>query len=522
MNLADNLVSAAERFGERTALRLDDDTITYAEFLEQALAAAGLVRSLGVEPGDRIALVSPNVPAYPIVFYGALLAGCAVVPMNPLLSVREMGYYFTDSGAKAVFAVDAVAEAVTKAAAETGVPVVVVRPGGPSAEQLDGTVPLTAPVPRIGSDIATILYTSGTTGQPKGALLTHDNLASNAKTSATALIEATPDDVVMGCLPLFHVFGLTCGLNAAVASGMSLALLPRFDPVKALALIAKHHVTIFEGVPTMYAAMLGTSGDDDTSSLRTCLSGGSAMPVPVLRAFEERFGCQILEGYGLSETSPVASFNQPGQERKPGTIGTAVPGMAMMLIDDDGNPSEPGAIGEIAIKGDGVMAGYHGKPEATAEAIVDGWFRSGDLAVVDDEGFFTIVDRKKQLIIRGGYNVYPREVEEALYEHPSVAEAAVVGIPHPTLGEEIGAAVAVKAGASFDPDALKAFVKERVAAYKYPRHIWQVEALPKGPTGKILHREISAPDAAKDTAAKDTAGNDTAAKDTPAAAPVEA
>ena len=304
----------------------------------------------------------------------------------------------------------------------------------------------------------------------------------------------------MGCLPLFHVFGLTCGLNAAVTSGMSLALLPRFDPAKALALIAKHHVTIFEGVPTMYAAMLGTTGDYDTSSLRTCLSGGSAMPVPVLRAFEARFGCRILEGYGLSETSPVASFNQPGQERKPGTIGTAVPGMAMMLIDDDGNPSKPGAIGEIAIKGDGVMAGYHGKPAATAEAIVDGWFRSGDLAVVDDDGFFTIVDRKKQMIIRGGYNVYPREVEEALYEHPSVAEAAVVGIPHPTLGEEIGAAVAVKDGATFDPEALKTFVKERVAAYKYPRHVWQVEALPKGPTGKILHREISAPETAPEAA----------------------
>ena len=494
MNLADNLVRSAEEFGDRVALRVDDATVSYAELLAAAQAAAGLVRSKGLQPGDRVGLVSPNVPAYPIAFYGALLAGCAVVPMNPLLTAREVGYYLRDSGAKLVLAVDAVSEPAAAAGAEEGVEVVVLAPTGPSAEQLAGTEPVTEASPREGSDIATILYTSGTTGQPKGALLTHDNMASNCATSATTLIEATPEDVVMGCLPLFHVFGLTCGLNAAVATGMSLALLPRFDPAKALELIAKHHVTVFEGVPTMYAAMLNTPGDFDTSSLRTCLSGGSAMPVEVMKKFEERFGCQVLEGYGLSETSPVASFNQPGRPRKPGTIGTAIPGMELKLIDDEGNDAEPGAIGEIAIKGDGVMAGYHGKPEATAEAIVDGWFRSGDLGTVDDEGYFTIVDRKKQLIIRGGYNVYPREIEEVFYEHPSVAEAAVVGIPHPTLGEEVGAAVAVKPGETFDADVLRDFVKERVAAYKYPRHIWQVEVLPKGPTGKILHREISAPE----------------------------
>jgi len=494
MNLAANLVDAAASGGDRTALRVDDESISYAEFLAQAQAAAGLVRSLGLAPGDRVGLVAPNVPAYPVIFYGVLLAGCAVVPMNPLLSVREMGYYLADSGARAVFAVAAVAEAARQAATEKGVQLVVVGPGGPTPEQLAGVEPLREAEPREGSDLATILYTSGTTGQPKGALLTHDNLSSNARTSTETLIQGQPDDIVMGCLPLFHVFGLTCGLNAAVTSGMSLALLPRFDPVKALELIAKHRVTIFEGVPTMYASMLNVEGDFDTSSLRTCLSGGSPLPVEVMRQFEKRFGCQILEGYGLSETSPVASFNQPDRERKPGTIGRPVRGMEMMLIDDDGNESAPGEMGEIAIRGEGVMAGYHGKPEATEEAIVDGWFRSGDLATVDDDGYYTIVDRKKQLIIRGGYNVYPREVEEALYEHPSIVEAAVVGLPHKTLGEEVGAAIALKEGAVFDPEEITAFVKERVAAYKYPRHIWVVESLPKGPTGKILHRSVVAPD----------------------------
>ena len=298
----------------------------------------------------------------------------------------------------------------------------------------------------------------------------------------------------MGCLPLFHVFGLTCGLNAAVVAGSCLTLIPRFDAGKALAVVGRDKVTVFEGVPTMYAAMLHSpEAAADMTSLRTCITGGSAMPVEILKAFEKEFGCAVLEGYGLSETSPVASFNQPGRPRKPGTIGFVVRGCEMRIVDDEGNDVPDGTPGEIAIRGENVMKGYWNRPDATAEAIPDGWFRSGDIATRDADGYYTIVDRKKDLIIRGGYNVYPREVEEILYEHPAVAEAAVIGIKHTELGEEIGAAVALKAGETADPEDLTNFVRERLAAYKYPRVVWLVDALPKGPTGKILRRKVTPP-----------------------------
>jgi long-chain acyl-CoA synthetase len=223
------------------------------------------------------------------------------------------------------------------------------------------------------------------------------------------------------------------------------------------------------------------------------VSGGAALPVEVLRSFEEAFGCIILEGYGLSETSPVASFNHPGAERKPGSIGTPIAGVRMRLVGADGAETPPGEVGEIAIAGHNVMKGYWGNQEATAEAIPDGWLRTGDLARCDDDGYYYIVDRKKELIIRGGFNVYPREVEEALYEHPAVSEVAVVGIPHESLGEEVGAAVALKAGAQASPGELRAFARDRLAAYKYPRQVWLMDELPKGPTGKILRREVSPP-----------------------------
>jgi long-chain acyl-CoA synthetase len=293
-------------------------------------------------------------------------------------------------------------------------------------------------------------------------------------------------------LPLFHSFGQTCGLNAGVYKGSCLTLIPRFDPAKAMEIIERDQVTIFQGVPTMYVAVLNLPDDKirDASCLRLCVSGGSAMPVEVLKGFEEKFGCKVLEGYGLSETSPVASFNHPDRDRKPGSIGTPIEGVEMKLVDDDGNEVAQGEIGEILIKGHNVMKGYWERPEATAESIKDGWFASGDMAKVDEDGYFYIVDRKKDLIIRGGYNVYPREIEEVLYEHPAVLEAAVVGVPHAELGEEIAAAVAAKPGQTIDVAELQAFVKERVAAYKYPRHIAVIDELPKTATGKILKREI--------------------------------
>jgi long-chain acyl-CoA synthetase len=497
-NLAANLVATAADHGDRPAVRLDDHVLSYADLRDRAAAVAGMLRDRGISPGDRVGLVLPNVPAFPIVFYGALLAGATVVPMNPLLKSREVQYYLKDSGMSLVVGWDGGGDAVPEGAKAESVEALVVGAMGPSAEQLGGAEPITEPVERADDDTAVILYTSGTTGQPKGAELTHHNLDSNCRTTVETLIEINSDDVIMGCLPLFHVFGLTCGLNASVVAGACLTLIPRFDAGKALTVIGRDQVTVFEGVPTMYAGMLhhGDAGSADVSSLRTCISGGSAMPVEVMKAFEEKFGCMILEGYGLSETSPVASFNQPGRDRKPGTIGFEVRGCEMRVVDDNGKDAAEGEPGEIAIRGENVMKGYWGRPEATAESIPDGWFRTGDIATKDADGYYTIVDRKKDLIIRGGYNVYPREIEEALYEHPAVAEAAVIGIKDESLGEEVGAAVAFKPGKSADPDELKAFVKERVAAYKYPRHVWVVDELPKGPTGKILRREVQAPEGA--------------------------
>ncbi len=285
-------------------------------------------------------------------------------------------------------------------------------------------------------------------------------------------------------------------MNATVGGGGTLTLIPRFDPGKALEIIQRDQVNVFEGVPTMYSAMLHHPERDgfDTSSIKLCGSGGSAMPVEVLRGFEEAFGCKVLEGYGLSETSPVASFNHRDRERKAGSIGTPVEGVEMKVVDEDGNEVPQGEVGEIVIRGHNVMKGYWNRPDATAETIIDGWLHTGDVAKVDEDGYFFIVDRKKDMIIRGGYNVYPREIEEVLYEHPAVREVAVVGLPHDDLGEEVGAAVALKDGAEATEDELRAYAKEQVAAYKYPRRIWFVDDLPKGPTGKILKREIEPPD----------------------------
>ncbi len=495
-NLATALVDAADRYGDRPALRLDEHVLTYAEFLDAARAVAGALRARGLEPGARVGLVFPNVPAFPVAFHGALMAGCAVVPMNPLLKAREIEYYLQDSTMSLVLAWDQAADAAREAGANRDTEVWAMPATGPTADQLGSGEPVDGPEERADDDTAVVLYTSGTTGSPKGAELTHANLLTNARTSARTLMEITPDDVVMGCLPLFHVFGLTCGLNASVLSGSCLTLLPRFDGAKALGMIGRDRVTVFEGVPTMYSAMLHVPDREsyDVSSLRSCVSGGSAMPVEVLRNFEDAFGCIVLEGYGLSETSPVASFNHPHAERKPGSIGTPVAGMEMRLVDDQGEEVSDDAVGEIAIRGEGLMKGYWDRPEATADSIPDGWFRTGDLARRDDDGYYFIVDRKKEMIIRGGYNVYPREIEEALYEHPAVAEVAVVGIPHAELGEEVGAAVAFRAGESATVDELREFAKARVAAYKYPRHLWVLAELPKGPTGKILRRSVEVPD----------------------------
>jgi long-chain acyl-CoA synthetase len=456
-NLALNLVEAKEMYPDRVAVRLDELALTYRELDERSARVAGLLAARGVAPGDRVGLMLPNIPEFPVLYYGVLRAGAVVVPMNPLLKAREIEYYLADSGARVVFAWQAAAAEAAKGAEAAGADFVPVAPGGLD-QLLAGHAPMAAVADRADDDTAVILYTSGTTGRPKGAELTHANLARNAAVTATTLLRLEPGDVVMGCLPLFHSFGQTCGLNAAVGAGASLTLLARFDPGKALEVIQRDRVTVFEGVPTMYVALLNHPGpgDADVRSLRLCVSGGAALPVEVLRGFEAAFGCIILEGYG----GDVAA----------------------------------GEVGEITVRGHNLMKGYWGREEATREAIPDGWLRTGDLARQDTDGYFFIVDRKKDLIIRGGYNVYPREVEEVLYEHPAVAEAAVVGIPHPTHGEEVGAAVVLRPGVEAAPAELRAFCRERVAAYKYPRHVWLEAALPKTATGKVLRREVVPPE----------------------------
>jgi long-chain acyl-CoA synthetase len=495
-NLASVLSDAPADRADLAAIRQGDLTLTYAELAAAVGQIAAFLRKEGVVAGDRVAVMLPNVAAFPVLSYGALAAGAVLVPMNPLLKGREVEHYLGDSGASLVLAWEPSAGEAAKGAAAAGARVIPVAAADADAAALrDGLEPAADWADRDDDDDAVILYTSGTTGTPKGAQLTHGGLRRNAEITARSLIGAGTDDVIMGCLPLFHVFGLTCGLNAALASGACLALLPRFTPDAALEVIGRDKVTVFEGVPTMYSAMLHhpAKTDADVSSLRVCVSGGAAMPVEVLRGFESAFGCIILEGYGLSETSPVASFNHPHAVRKPGSIGTPIEGVEMRVVDANGEDVLSGEVGEIAIRGHNVMKGYWGRPAATAEAIPDGWFRTGDLARTDEDGYFFIVDRKKEMIIRGGYNVYPREIEEALYEHPAVAEVAVIGIPDSSLGEEVGAAVALKPGAAATPQELRAFAKERVAAYKYPRHVWLVDELPKGPTGKILRRSVKPP-----------------------------
>jgi long-chain acyl-CoA synthetase len=483
MNLSDLMTTSAAQHGDRTAIRQGDVALTYAALERASALVAGLLQQHGVRPGDRVGVMLPNVAYFPVCYYGALRAGAAIVPMNVLLKEREVAFYMADSDAKVLFVWQDFADAARAGARDAEV--VVVEPAAFDA-QLAGSDPAET-VDRDPDDTAVVLYTSGTTGTPKGAELTHANLAENVAV-CQELFALGPDAVLLGALPLFHAFGQTCGLNAAMAAGGSLSLLPRFDAGKALGIIERDRVTVFEGVPTMYSAMLHCPDEVDTSSLQICVSGGAAMPVEVLHAFERRFDCTILEGYGLSETSPVAAFSRRDRERKPGSIGLPVRGVEMRLVDENDG------VGEIAIRGHNVMKGYWNKPEASAAAIdADGWFHTGDMGRIDDEGYFFIVDRKKEMIIRGGFNIYPREIEEVLHEHPDVMEAAIVGIPHDELGEEVGAAVVLKPGHQADADDIRRFVKDRVAAYKYPRHVWFEDSLPKGPTGKIMRREIKPP-----------------------------
>lgn len=491
LNLGCILQGSASQQPDRVALRLDTRTLSYAELDRAARGVAAGLQARGIEPGQKVALMIPNVPEFSIAYFGILYAGATVVPLNVLLSAPEVEYHLRDSDSRMLIAHSLFAEAARGGSELAGVPLI-------SADDDDGLAALAAGagveglVPTLPGDTAVILYTSGTTGKPKGAELSHSNLFLNCALVVPRLVDITQDDVALATLPLFHSFGQTCVQNAFIAQGASFTLLPRFEPGLAFETMARDGVTFFAGVPTMYFGLLHHSADSspDLSSLRWCMAGGAPMPVEVMRAFEEKFSVQILEGYGLSETSPVASFNVLDRPRKPGSIGYPVWGVEMQIVDDKDRPLPDGERGEICIRGHNIMKGYLGREEATAEAMQGGWFHSGDVGIRDEDGAFFIVDRVKDMIIRGGFNVYPREIEEVLYAHEAIVEAAVVGVPHERHGEEVKAVV-VSTDPSLDAEAVITWCKERVAAYKYPRLVEFLDELPKGPTGKILKRELN-------------------------------
>ncbi len=494
-NLASIVSAGAAHDAAAPAVRLGERTLAFGDLEDDSARVATLLREHGLEVGDRVGVMLPNVLEFPLAYYGVLRAGGIVVPMNVLLKRREIAFYLQDSGAKLILAWHGFADEARAGAADAGAELIAIEPEELAAT-LAGLEPTAEIVDTDAEDTAVILYTSGTTGKPKGAELSHRNLDENSEivSRTTCLVEA--GDVVLGALPLFHSFGQTVGMNGSLRRGACLTLVPKFDPGAALATIDRDRVTHFYGVPTMFGALLHHPGreDFDTSSLRICITGGASMPVEVLHGFEEAFGAELLEGYGLSETSPTASSGFPGKLRKPGSIGTPLEKVEMRIVDENDEEVPQGEVGEIVIRGHNIMKGYWGKPEATAEAIRgDGWFHSGDMGREDEDGYFYVVDRKKDMIIRGGYNVYPREVEELLYEHPAIREAAVVGVPHPEWGEEVGAAVVLEPGEALAPEEISAWVRERIAAYKYPRVVWFLDELPKGPTGKIVKREIEVP-----------------------------
>jgi long-chain acyl-CoA synthetase len=503
LNLSSVLEHTARLTPDRIAITCGPQQLTYAELDAKATQVAAGLHALGIRAGEHVALSCPNVPWFPIAYFGILKAGAAVVPLNVLLKPREIAYHLKNSDAKAVLAFEGTAELpigamCREAAAQAGTPHVVVFPGDAASIMRD---PAGFHSPRREPhDTAVILYTSGTTGHPKGAELSHDNMVGNAVTChdmfKPAFDGGTEQNVTLITLPLFHSTAQTTQMNAALYGGFRLVLQPRFDPAAVLEAFSRERVGLWVGVPTMYWALLDharTSGTDVTgaaASLRLCASGGAPMPVDLMRAFEQAFTVRILEGYGLSETAPVVAFNQLQRPSKPGTVGFPIFGVDVRCVDDHDNAVAPGMRGEVVVRGPNVMKGYYDRPEATAEAMRGGWFRTGDIGQFDPEGYLAIVDRKKDMILRGGFNVYPREIEDVLMTHPAVGLVAVVGVPDPRLGEEVKAVVVPRPGVTVTAEELIGWARDQMAAFKYPRIIEFRDSLPMSATGKILKREL--------------------------------
>jgi long-chain acyl-CoA synthetase len=516
LNLASLIEQNARLMPDRVAVTFRDMSVTYGQVNGRAAQVAAALHAQGLAPGDHVALSCPNVPWFPIAYYGILKAGGVVVPINVLLKPREIAYHLRDSGAKALLVFEGTSELPMAAMARAGCdeaecPLLVVMTADPAAPvPVDRALSLSHLMqPHDGSfetrrrrpdDTAVILYTSGTTGQPKGAELTHLNMVLNAVASRDMYLPAMhggfTQEVALVTLPLFHSTAQTALMNAGFLGGFRLVLLPRFDAASTLDTMRREQVSIWIGVPTMYwsllqhAAEAGVDVAGVAEHLRLCVSGGAPMPVEVMRRFEETFGVRVLEGYGLSETSPVACFNQLHRPSKPGTVGQPILGVDVRAVDPEGRFVPAGERGEVVVRGPNVMKGYYNRSAATDEVMRNGWFHTGDVGIIDEDGYVSIVDRIKDMIIRGGMNVYPRELEEVLMTHPAVSLAAVIGVPDERLGEEVKAFVVRQPGTSLTEAELSAWCREQFAAYKYPRLIEFRDALPVGPTGKLLKREL--------------------------------
>ncbi len=511
LNLSVLIEDSAKRYAQKNAFTFMDISLTYAQMNGAANQVANGLVAKGIKPGDKVALSCFNLPYFPIIYFGILKAGAAVVPLSVLLKKDEIAYHLNDSDAKAYFCFTGTGELPMGQMGHAGFNeaancehffMIMPKPDMPSSVEdtetlgslMNGQSPQFETHPSSAEDTAVIIYTSGTTGKPKGAELSHANLMLNAVLSAD-LIQFNTNDTALIVLPLFHIFAMTVLMNAGIYRGVSNILLPRFEAEAVLGLMQKHEVSVFAGVPTMYWGLNSYQNEKFDleaikSNLRICASGGASLPLKVLEDFEAKFEVDIIEGYGMSEGSPVVTFNHLDVGRKPGSIGTPVWGVEVKVVDEEGNEVPVGEKGELLYKGHNVMKGYYKRPEVNKEVLKGGWMHSGDVATKDEDGFYYIVDRTKDMIIRGGLNVYPREVEEAILKHAAVSLCAVIGVPHEEMGEEIKAFVVLKDGVSVSPDEMIAWTKNQIAAYKYPRIIELVDALPMSATGKILKKEL--------------------------------
>ncbi|MEV5953331.1 long-chain fatty acid--CoA ligase [Streptomyces sp. NPDC051987] len=505
LSLASVLREAALRRPEHPALVQHGQEMTYRDLWRRARCYAAALTRTGIRPDDRVAVLIGNDVVFPAAYFGALAAGAVVVPVNGLLKAEEIAYILRDAECAALICAGPLLGEGRPAAEATGTRLLTVGAGElPGALALDSlaeaTEPVAAAVPRAPADLALVLYTSGTTGRPKGAMLTQLNVTMNVQIGMESPFAFGPDDVLLGCLPLFHTFGQICGMATCFRAGATMVLMDRFEAGEALRTMTAYDCTVLMGVPSMYIALLDAAGKDPCRPpLDRAYSGGSALPVAVLERFEEVYGCRIYEGYGLTETSSSVAYNQRAWPTRPGTVGMPLWGTEVEIarsdVEDRIELLPADEVGEIVVRGPGVMAGYLGRPEATAAALVDGWFRSGDLGVKDKDGYLSVVDRKKDMVLRNGYNVYPREVEDVLMRHPAIAEVAVIGVPHERYGEEVCAVVrtvsGVRPGTALGAE-IVAWSRDRLAGYKYPRRVEFVDGFPLGPSGKILKRELAA------------------------------